>query len=86
VLEEVFASGAEPEEVVRAKGLAQVSDAGALEAAVDQVLQASAGEVERYRGGNKKLLGFFVGQVMKATKGKGNPAVVNELLKRKLDG
>jgi aspartyl-tRNA(Asn)/glutamyl-tRNA(Gln) amidotransferase subunit B len=85
VLEEVFATGAEPAEVVRAKGLAQVSDAGALEAAVDQVLAAGAAEVERYRAGNKKLLGFFVGQVMKATKGKGNPAVVNELLRKKLD-
>ena len=84
VLEEVFATGAEPDEIVRAKGLAQVSDAGAIEAAVDAVLAASAGEVERYRGGNKKLMGFFVGQVMKAMKGKGNPAVVNALLKQKL--
>jgi aspartyl-tRNA(Asn)/glutamyl-tRNA(Gln) amidotransferase subunit B len=84
VLEEVFATGAEPDEVVRAKGLAQVSDAGAIEAAVDQVLAASAAEVERYRAGNKKLMGFFVGQVMKAMKGKGNPAVVNQLLKQKL--
>jgi aspartyl-tRNA(Asn)/glutamyl-tRNA(Gln) amidotransferase subunit B len=84
VLEEVFATGADPEAVVRAKGLAQVSDAGAIEAAVDQVLAASAGEVERYRAGNKKLMGFFVGQVMKAMKGKGNPAVVNELLRKKL--
>ncbi len=84
VLEEVFATGAEPEDVVRAKGLAQVSDSAAIEAAVDQVLAASAGEVERYRAGNKKLLGFFVGQVMKAMKGKGNPAVVNALLKQKL--
>jgi aspartyl-tRNA(Asn)/glutamyl-tRNA(Gln) amidotransferase subunit B len=84
VLEEVFATGAEPDEVVRQKGLAQVSDAGALEAAVDQVLAASAAEVERYKGGNKKLMGFFVGQVMKATKGKGNPAVVNQILKKRL--
>jgi aspartyl-tRNA(Asn)/glutamyl-tRNA(Gln) amidotransferase subunit B len=84
VLEEVFATGAEPDEVVRQKGLAQVSDAGALEAAVDQVLAASAAEVERYKGGNKKLMGFFVGQVMKATKGKGNPALVNQILKKKL--
>ncbi len=84
VLEEVFATGAEPGEVVRAKGLAQVSDTGAIEAAVDAVLAASAAEVERYRAGNKKLMGFFVGQVMKATKGKGNPAVVNALLKKKL--
>ena len=86
VLEEVFATGAEPDEVVRARGLAQVSDASAIEAVVDRVLAASPAEVERYRGGNKKLLGFFVGQVMKETKGKGNPAVVNALLKQKLDG
>jgi aspartyl-tRNA(Asn)/glutamyl-tRNA(Gln) amidotransferase subunit B len=84
VLEEVFATGAEPDEVVRAKGLAQVSDTSAIEAAVDQVLAASAAEVERYRGGNKKLMGFFVGQVMKAMKGKGNPGIVNQLLKQKL--
>ena len=84
VVEELFASGGDPEEIVRAGGLAQVSDEGALEAAVDRVLAASPAEVERYRGGNKKLLGFFVGQVMKETKGKGNPAVVNALLRKKL--
>jgi aspartyl-tRNA(Asn)/glutamyl-tRNA(Gln) amidotransferase subunit B len=84
VVEEVFRTGADPAEVVREKGLAQVSDEGAIEAAVDRVLAASPSEVERYRGGNKKLLGFFVGQVMKETRGKGNPAVVNALLKRKL--
>jgi aspartyl-tRNA(Asn)/glutamyl-tRNA(Gln) amidotransferase subunit B len=86
VVEEVFRSGGEPEEIVRAKGLAQVSDASALEAAVDRVLAASPAEVERYRGGNKKLMGFFVGQVMKETKGKANPAVVNALLAKKLGG
>jgi aspartyl-tRNA(Asn)/glutamyl-tRNA(Gln) amidotransferase subunit B len=84
VLEEVFASGADPAEVVKARGLAQVSDSGAIEAAVDQVLAASAAEIERYKAGNKKLMGFFVGQVMKVMKGKGNPAVVNQLLKQKL--
>ncbi len=84
VLDEVFRSGGDPGELVRSKGLAQVSDASAVEAAVDKVLAASAGEVERYRAGNKKLMGFFVGQVMKEMKGKGNPAVVNALLKRKL--
>ncbi len=84
VLEEVFRTGADPAEVVRAKGLAQVSDEGAVEAAVDEVVAASPGEVERYRAGNKQLLGFFVGQVMKAMRGKGNPAVVNAVLKRKL--
>ncbi len=84
VLEEVFRTGADPEEIVRAKGLAQVSDSSAIEAAVDKILAAAATEVGRYRAGNKKLLGFFVGQVMKETKGKGNPQVVNALLKKKL--
>ena len=84
--EEGFRSGADPAEVVRARGLAQVSDASEIEAAVDRVLAASPAEVERYRGGNRKLLGFFVGQVMRETKGKANPAVVNDLLKRKLGG
>jgi aspartyl-tRNA(Asn)/glutamyl-tRNA(Gln) amidotransferase subunit B len=86
VVEEVFRSGADPAEVVRARGLAQVSDASEIEGAVDRVLAASPAEVERYRGGNRKLLGFFVGQVMRETKGKANPAVVNDLLKRKLGG
>jgi aspartyl-tRNA(Asn)/glutamyl-tRNA(Gln) amidotransferase subunit B len=83
-LEESFRTGAPPSEVVRARGLAQVSDEAALEAVVDRVLAASPSEVERYRGGNRKLMGFFVGQVMKETKGKANPAVVNALLARKL--
>jgi aspartyl-tRNA(Asn)/glutamyl-tRNA(Gln) amidotransferase subunit B len=86
VVEEVFRTGADPAEVVRAKGLAQVSDEGAIEAAVEKVLAASAAEVERYRGGNTKLLGFFVGQVMKEMRGKGNPALVNAAVKRKLEG
>jgi len=86
VVEELFASGGEPEAILRAKGLAQVSDEGAIEAAVEKVLAASPAEVERYRGGNKKLMGFFVGQVMKELKGKGNPAVVNALLGKKLGG
>jgi aspartyl-tRNA(Asn)/glutamyl-tRNA(Gln) amidotransferase subunit B len=57
-----------------------------VEAAVDAVIAASPAEVERYRGGNRKLIGFFVGQVMKTMKGKGNPAVVNAVLARKLGG
>jgi aspartyl-tRNA(Asn)/glutamyl-tRNA(Gln) amidotransferase subunit B len=84
VVEEVFATGGEPAEIVRARGLAQVSDEAAVEAAVDRIVAASPAEVERYRAGNKKLLGFFVGQVMKEMKGKGNPAVVNAVVKRKL--
>jgi aspartyl-tRNA(Asn)/glutamyl-tRNA(Gln) amidotransferase subunit B len=73
-------------EVIKDKGLAQVSDEGAVEAVVDAVLARSPAEVERYRGGNRKLMGFFVGQVMKEMKGKGNPAVVNALLAKKLGG
>jgi aspartyl-tRNA(Asn)/glutamyl-tRNA(Gln) amidotransferase subunit B len=84
VLDEVFRTGADPHAVVRARGLSQVSDESAIEAVVDRVLEANAAEVERYRSGRKNLLGFFVGQVMREMKGKGNPGVVNALLKRKL--
>jgi aspartyl-tRNA(Asn)/glutamyl-tRNA(Gln) amidotransferase subunit B len=66
------------------KGLAQVSDDSALEAAIDAVLAKSPGEADAYRAGKKQVLGFFVGQVMKAMKGKGNPQRVNELLRQKL--
>jgi aspartyl-tRNA(Asn)/glutamyl-tRNA(Gln) amidotransferase subunit B len=66
------------------KGLAQVSDTGAIETAIDQIMAANMGQVEEYRGGKDKVFGFFVGQVMKAMKGKANPAVVNELLRKKL--
>jgi aspartyl-tRNA(Asn)/glutamyl-tRNA(Gln) amidotransferase subunit B len=86
VLEETFRTGAEPAEVVKAKGLAQVSDEAAIEAVVDAVLAAAPGEVERHRSGKKDLTGFFVGQVMKQLRGKGNPAVVNALLAKKLGG
>ena len=86
VFEEVFRTGADPAEVVERKGLAQVTDESAIEAAVDEALAASPAEVARYRAGDKKLLGFFVGRVMKAMKGTGNPAVVNALLKKKLGG
>jgi aspartyl-tRNA(Asn)/glutamyl-tRNA(Gln) amidotransferase subunit B len=84
VLEEVFRTGAEPSRVVEEKGLAQVSDEAAIEAAVANVVAANPAEVERYRAGNQKLLGFFVGQIMKETKGKANPALVNALVKKKL--
>jgi aspartyl-tRNA(Asn)/glutamyl-tRNA(Gln) amidotransferase subunit B len=71
-------------EIIREKGLAQVSDESTVEAAADAVIAASPGEVEKYRAGKKALIGFFVGQVMKRMGGKGNPAVVNAVLKRKL--
>ena len=73
-----------PREIAQEKGLIQVQDAGAVEAAVDAVLAANPGEVEKYRAGKKQVFGFLVGQVMKAMKGKGNPALVNAALKAKL--
>lgn len=82
----LWASGRSPEEIVAAKGLAQVSDAGAIEALVDEVIAANPKEAEAYRGGRAQLLGFFVGQVMKKSQGKANPGVVNELVRKKLGG
>ena len=84
VFEEMFNTGKSAGEIVKAKGLEQVSDTGEIEAAVDRVIAANPKEVERFKGGEEKLIGFFVGQVMRETKGKANPAVVNEMLKGKL--
>jgi len=84
VFDEMAASGKEAKVIVEAKGLAQVSDTSELESVVDKLLADNPKEVEAFRGGKKKLMGFFVGQVMKATKGKGNPKVVNQLLGEKL--
>ena len=72
--------------VIAAHGLEQVSDSGELEKAVDVVLGANPSQVEQYRGGKTKVLGFLVGQVMKASGGKANPQQVSELIKGKLDG
>jgi len=84
VFAEMFRTGRAPRDIAQEKGLLQVQDAGAVEAAVDAVLAANRGEVEKYRTGKKQVLGFLVGQVMKAMKGKGNPALVNAALKAKL--
>ena len=73
-------------QLLKKKGLKQVSDTGEIEKIIDEVIAANPGQVEQYRGGKDKLIGFFVGQVMKATGGKANPGVVNKLLKPKLDG
>ena len=86
VFEQMWQSGKEPAAIVEEQGLAQVSDTGAIEVAIDQILAANQGQVEEYRSGKDKVFGFFVGQVMKAMKGKANPAVVNELLLNKLKG
>ena len=86
VFEAMAETGKEASVVVEEKGLKQVSDSGAIEAEVDKVLQAYADKVAEYKGGKDKLFGFFIGQVMKATGGKANPGVVNEVLKKKLGG
>ncbi len=84
VFAEMLETGKQPGAIVEAKGLRQVTDTGAIEAAVDAVLAKEPDKVAEFRSGKDKLLGFFVGQVMKATQGKANPALVNELLKKKL--
>ena len=84
VFEAMVQTGQDPATIVEAKGLRQVTDTGAIDAAIDAVIAANAGKVAEYRSGKDKLFGFFVGQVMKAMAGKGNPALVNDLLKQKL--
>ena len=84
VFETMFESGRDAGEIVAAEGLEQVSDSGAIEAEIDKVLAANPDQVADFKGGKEKLMGFFVGQVMKATKGKANPGTVNEILRRKL--
>ena len=86
VFAEMFETGKSAGEIVEEKGLRQVSDTGAIEGIIDEVLAENADKVEQYRGGKDKLFGFFVGQTMKKSQGKANPGMVNELLRKKLDG
>jgi aspartyl-tRNA(Asn)/glutamyl-tRNA(Gln) amidotransferase subunit B len=85
VFEAMRESGKDAATIVAERGLAQVSDAGAIEQVVREVVAANAKQVAQYKGGNEKLFGFFVGQVMRATKGSANPGLVNEVLKRVLE-
>ena len=82
----MFESGKPARQIVEEKGLRQVTDTGAIDAAIDDIMSRNADKVAEYRAGKDKLLGFFVGQVMKATGGKANPALLNERLKAKLAG
>ena len=84
VFEEMYRTGKDAGEIVKEKGLVQISDESEIEKAVDEVIAGHPQEAGRYRAGEEKLLGFFVGQVMKSTKGKANPQMLNELLKKKL--
>ena len=86
VFDEVWQSGKTADQVIEEKGLKQVTDTGAIETIVDEVIAANPDPVAEYRAGKEKLMGFFVGQVMKASKGKANPGMVNQLLNKKLAG
>jgi aspartyl-tRNA(Asn)/glutamyl-tRNA(Gln) amidotransferase subunit B len=84
VFDEMYKTGKDAETIVKEKGLVQISDSSEIEKVVDDIIARSPREAERFKAGDEKLLGFFVGQAMKATKGKANPQMLNELLKKKL--
>ncbi len=84
VFAEMYKTGQDAEKIVEEKGLKQVTDTGAIEAIIDEVIAENPDNVAAYKGGKDKLMGFFVGQVMKKSQGKANPAMVNEILKKKL--
>ena len=86
VFERMLETGDDPGAIVEEEGLAQVSDNAEIEKIVQSVIDANSGQVEQYRSGKTRVFGFFVGQCMKAMKGKANPVVVNEILKQKLEG
>jgi aspartyl-tRNA(Asn)/glutamyl-tRNA(Gln) amidotransferase subunit B len=86
VFEEMLTTKEHPKAVVERKGLVQISDTGAIEKEIDTILAKFPAEIERFRGGEAKLMGFFVGETMKVMKGKGNPKVINEVLGKKLKG
>ena len=85
VFEAMWNGEGAPDEIIEQKGLQQISDSSAIEAIIREVLDSNPKQVEQYRGGQQKLLGFFVGQIMKATQGKANPQQVNDLLRKQLD-
>ena len=86
VFVDMFETGKAPDDIVAEKGLKQVSDSGAIEGLIDEVIAANQDKVAEYRGGKDKLFGFFVGQTMKASGGQANPGMVNEIMRKKLDG
>ncbi len=86
VLDIMMETGKDAAAIVEEKGMKQVTDTGAIEKVIDEIIAANADKVAEYRSGKDKMFGFFVGQVMKAMQGKGNPAIVNDILKQKLSG
>ena len=86
VFAEMWTSGKNPDEIVKAKGLTQITDTSAIEKIVDEVIAANPSQVAEFRSGKEKIFGFFVGQAMKASKGQASPDVMNEILRKKLKG
>jgi aspartyl-tRNA(Asn)/glutamyl-tRNA(Gln) amidotransferase subunit B len=84
LFEEMLVSDEEPGAIVKRKGMVQVSDAAAIERVIDQVIGANRPQVDKFIGGNEKVFAFLVGETMKAMKGKANPKVVNEVLRRRV--
>jgi aspartyl-tRNA(Asn)/glutamyl-tRNA(Gln) amidotransferase subunit B len=85
IFEIMWNTGDQPDAIIAAQGLRQVTDDGAIETLVEQVLDANVGQIEQYKAGKEKVFGFFVGQVMKLSKGKASPRQVNDLLKKHLE-
>jgi aspartyl/glutamyl-tRNA(Asn/Gln) amidotransferase, B subunit len=86
IVEEMYKTGKQPKKIIEEKGLVQITDEGELIKTIASIMEANPNQLKDYRGGKEKLFGFFVGQVMKATQGKANPQLVNELLKKMLAG
>jgi len=84
IVEDMYKTGKSPQMIIEEKGLVQITDEGELVKTITAIIEANPGQLKDYRGGKEKLFGFFVGQVMKATQGKANPQLVNELLKKML--
>ena len=84
IFAKMVATGRSPQEIIESEGLRQISDTGALEKIIDEVIAANSKQVEQYKSGKTTVIGYLVGQVMKVSKGQANPAAVNELLKSKL--
>ncbi|NLA41426.1 MAG: Asp-tRNA(Asn)/Glu-tRNA(Gln) amidotransferase subunit GatB [Smithella sp.] len=84
VIADMYATGKTPQEIIEEKGLVQITDEGTLAKTIAEIIESNPGQLADYRGGKEKLFGFFVGQVMKATRGKANPQMVNDLLRKML--
>jgi aspartyl-tRNA(Asn)/glutamyl-tRNA(Gln) amidotransferase subunit B len=85
VFEIMVETSQDPDKIVAERGMTQITDTSAIDAAIDAVMAANGDKVEQYRAGKVQVMGWFVGQVMKATQGKANPAMCSELLKKKLE-